>query len=159
LKNPVFHPTAVGAAAIFLTLAAIGVVVWSFNGEREIFYLYYNVPLVFPFVCYLFDRAERRHQFSRTQWILEVVVIGLALSRAFFPTPFISGHALFLSYSALSSRAWLAKISAVAIFLEVIWVKTFLLFDPVTPGGGLFVAILVFFAQKWLEKTRKTAAF
>jgi hypothetical protein len=69
----------------------------------------------------------------------------LALSRAVMPIPFISGHALFLTYAIMTLKSQIALWVAIAVLIDVAYTKIALR-DPTLIGGiavGLFAALLV----------------
>lgn len=140
-----FHAWAANSLIVLIagllgTLAGGIAVTFLFDGVRRESVLVYSVPMAVPFIAFLADRILR--QSHRSRW-LDVPVVLLALSRTIAPVPFISGHALFLTYSLLTTRTWLARISAMLIY--VVWVK-WLLKDISLLGGmalGL-VAVIVF---------------
>ena len=98
LRPALFHPatvlTAAAAAILFVLLFENDP---RFAGPDRFYLLYYHAPIVFAFAVYAFDRLERRPAIPWRQWLVEVPVIGPALSRTPAPLPFFSGHALFLS--------------------------------------------------------------
>ncbi|HUN08413.1 MAG TPA: hypothetical protein PLQ56_17540 [Aggregatilineales bacterium] len=124
------------------TLAGGIAVTLLFDGVRRESVLVYSVPMAVPFVAFLADRVVHR---PRRSWWLDVPVVVLALSRTIAPVPLISGHALFLTYSLLTTQTRLSRISALAMLLYVIWVK-WLLQDVSLLGGalvGLIAAVVL----------------
>lgn len=136
----VFHPATVLGVALLAALAAAALVKAVFDGELEWFLLYYFVPIGVPFVAFLFDRAERRAGLTRAQWLVDGPLVALALTRAVFPVPFISGHALFLAYALLTTRSWVGRLTAAVILLQVAYIKIALWHDPTVFGGALLGA-------------------
>ncbi len=132
-----YHPITVSAAALIAALAVAGLVKIVFDGELEWFLLYYFVPIGVPFVAFLFDRAERRALLTRAQWLVDGPLVALALTRAVFPVPFISGHALFLAYAVLTTRSWVGRLTAAVILIQVAYIKIALWHDPTVFGGAL----------------------
>jgi hypothetical protein len=130
-----FHPVTVlvvsilaaGIFAFFITLL--------FDGDLSWFLLYYFVPIGIPFVAFLFDRAEGYAWASRTSWALDIVVLIVALTRAFVRLPLISGHALFLSYCLLTARSKVTRFTAVLVLLQVAYLKIFVTHDTALIGG------------------------
>ncbi len=135
-----FHPVVVLGTAVLAALAAAAIVTIVLEGELEWFLLYYSVPIGVPFVAFLFDRAERRATLTRGQWLIDVPLVGLALTRAVVPVPLISGHALFLAYALLTTRSRVARWTAAAVLLQVAYVKIVLWHDPTLFGGALLGA-------------------
>lgn len=134
-------------------LAAAGLfsllIILLVRGERRNYFLYYFVPIAIPFVAYGFDRLERRHELRTSQWIIDLLVVTLALGRTVLPIPLISGHALFLTYGLLSTRSPVARITAAAIMLEVCYLKLIMWHD-LTLVGGVLVACIAF-ANFWVR--------
>jgi hypothetical protein len=89
--------------------------------------LAYNVPIAVPFVMFFFDRLSP--QVSRPRALmLDAAVIVLGLLRVFAPPlPFMSGHALFVGYAALSARRWPLRITAFAVAAQVVYFKLFVM--------------------------------
>lgn len=135
-----YHPGVVLAAAAIAALVTAAIVMLLFEGELEWFLLYYFVPIGVPFVAFLFDRAERRATLMRGQWLVDVPLVALALTRAVVPVPLISGHALFLAYAMLTTRSRVARWTAAAILLQVAYIKIVLWHDPTVFGGALLGA-------------------
>lgn len=119
-----------------------------FAGEGRYYLLYYHAPIGMVFVAYLFDRAERFRAIHPAQWLIELPLIALALARTITAVPLISGHALFLTYTILTTLSPIARWIAVAVLLDVIYIKFTL--QDVTLIGGVFVGILAVVARRWL---------
>jgi len=130
-----FHPVTVLvismlAAAIFALFITL-----LFKGNFRWFLLYYFVPVGIPFVAFLFDRAEGYALASAASWIVDLAVLIPALARALVRLPLLSGHALFLVYSLLSSRRKVARLSAALVLLQVAYLKIFVTHDTALIGG------------------------
>jgi hypothetical protein len=116
--------------------------------------LWYNVPIAAPFAAFFLDRLLPRPSGRRASAVVDVAVLALALLRVFAPPlPWASGHALFLSYAALTARRWPARIIAGAVLLQVSYMKLF-----VTGGVVSLIAGLVLGAVAWLAHRRLLAA-
>jgi len=147
-KSNLFHPATVlaiaaGATALFVLLFITRP---QFAGPGRFILLYYHAPIGFVFTVYVFDRFERWAVIAWRQWLLEVPVVGLALSRTVAPLPFFSGHALFLSYIIAVPGSRLARGLAALVFVDVVAIKVFLLHDATVIGGtviGLIAAVIV----------------
>jgi len=144
-----FHPLATLLFALIAALALAFVVSLAFDGQRETAILAYSVPIAIPFVAYLFDRAQR---WREVRWFIDVAVVLLALSRAFVPVPFISGHALFLTYSLLTTRTSIARLSTLLMLVYVVYLKAFM-WQDVTLVGGLVLGTAASLA--WRQTVRK----
>jgi len=131
-----FHPlsilfVSIVAAALFALIVSL-----LFDGELRWFLLYYFTPIGIPFVAFLFDRLEQQTQVSKLAWVIDLVVVILALMRAFVRIPLVSGHALFLVYCLLAARSKVVQITAVLVLLQVTYLKLFVTHDT-APFGGI----------------------
>jgi hypothetical protein len=114
-----------------------------FKDQRLYYYLTYIVPITVPFIGFIFDRMER--YFQNNSWfvlipliITDTVVTLVAITRAVYHIPFISGHALFLSFVLLTVRSWWVRIPVILVLLEVIYFKVWVWRDNTLYGGALF---------------------
>ena len=149
-----FSPLFVLGISIFIALMFAGLVMLRYEGEREFFLLYYFVPIGIPFVAYLLDRTERSREIHPLVWLIDLLVVGFSLARAFYPVPIISGHALFLTYAILTTRSWPARMTAALVMLEVLYLKIFAWHDPTLIGGigfGFLAAGLVYLLSRKTE--------
>jgi hypothetical protein len=83
---------------------------------------------------------------SWRQWVVELSVLALAVARALIPIPFISGHALFLTYAILTVTSPTARWTVATVLIEVIYIKVCVLHDATLIGGivvGILAALLV----------------
>jgi len=144
-RQYLFHPVtillvSITAAAIFAALVTL-----LFDGEFRWFLLYYFTPIGIPFVAFLFDRAEQNSLDSKIASALDLVVLIFSLIRAFIRIPLVSGHALFLVYCLLTARSKVARITAVLVLVQVIYLKIFVTHDTALFGGviaGCLAALL-----------------
>lgn len=154
IKTFIFRPLFVLAAALgFAGLFAL-IVILRYHGLRQHFLLYYFLPVSVPFVAFVFDRAARWRLIQWGQWAIEAPIVLLALSRAFVAVPLVSGHALFLAYALLSSRSWVARLTAALVMLQVAYLKIFIWADP-TLIGGIILGMLAALIVSLLSKTRQ----
>lgn len=146
----IFHPLIVlslslmGAAlyALYATLRFPG---GSLRGQYS-----YVTPIVVPFVAFLFDRAARHRQANAFQLIADVLVVGTAMWRVIGHVPYVSGHALFLTYALLSTRSRVAQATAALVMLQVIYLKYFVWGDWITSTSGIALGALMFLVRMWL---------
>ena len=144
-RQYLFHPVTVlivstAAAAVFALVVTL-----LFDGEFRWFLLYYFTPIGIPFVAFLFDRAEQNSLDSKIASGVDLVVLIFALIRAFVRIPLVSGHALFLVYCLLTSRSIVARITAILVLVQVIYLKIFVTHDTALFGGviaGCLAALL-----------------
>jgi len=146
-----FHPVPVLASSILVALIFAGFVILRFEGETRWYLLNYFTPIGIPFVTFLFDRAERYSKISLLLWGIDLSIVTLSLVRAVVLLPFISGHALFLSYSMLTMRSTLAKITALVVLVQVAYLKIFVWQDA-TLLGGIVIGCLAALLYKQVDK-------
>jgi hypothetical protein len=106
----------------------------------------YVVPIVVPFVAFLFDRAERFPQLNLTHYIVDLFVVGIAMGRVIGNVPYISGHTLFLSYAILSSRSIVVRITAALVLAQALYLKYFIWHDWITSTSGIVIGLLAAFS-------------
>jgi hypothetical protein len=128
------------------TLIFAGAVAWALHSAWNpsiSTYLDY-VPIGAVFAAFLWDRFFPSASHNRRLVLCDIVVVTLALMRVFVPPlPFVSGHALFAGYSALTPRRWPLRVLAVAVLLHVVYVKLFVTGGLFSLLGGLAVAALL----------------
>jgi hypothetical protein len=139
---------AAGLFALFIDL--------FFDGDFRWFLLYYFVPIAVPFVTFLFDRAEHHPVTSTVSWAVDLAILIPALARALVRIPFLSGHALFLTYCLLTARSKVARITAALVLLQVAYLKIFVTHDTALIGGIIvgYLASLLFRQVKRSEQTK-----
>ena len=118
----------------------------------------YVVPIVVPFVAFLFDRAERVRQSSVLQLALDALVTVTAIWRALGHVPYVSGHALFLTHCLLTARSRVARVSSAVVMLQVIYLKYVVWHDWVSSTGGIILgAAAAFVWQRALRHSEPPA--
>ena len=115
---------------------------WQFTGDKLFNQYYYVVPIVVPFIAFLFDRAARFHQRKSLQLLVDALVVITAMWRVIGDVPYVSGHALFLTYVLLSNRSRIAFVTAAMVMIEVIYLKYFVWHDFITPTTGIMIGSL-----------------
>jgi hypothetical protein len=145
----VFRPATVVVVSFAATCAfvVLMLVLPRFAGEGRFYLFFYHAPIAFAFMAYLFDRAGRWGVIRLRQWLVEILVIGLALSRTLMPVPFISGHALFLTYVLLTTPRRLAWWIAALVLLDVSYIKIVILHDATLIGGAIVGILAAVIAQ------------
>jgi hypothetical protein len=138
----IFHPLTVlflslGGAALYALYATL-----RFSSGSLWSQYYYVTPIVVPFVAFLFDRAERFRQLTAIQLVTDALVVGTAVWRAIGHVPYISGHALFLTYALFSTRSRVAQVTAAIVMLQVIYLKYIVWHDWVTSTCGIALGLL-----------------
>lgn len=115
-------------------------------------HLLYDVPIALPFVLFLRERWRARGSWRRGGRALDLGVVAVALLRpsslalghAPFP-PYVSGHALFLTYVLLTTRSPTLRFLAAVVMLQVVCLKVLVWGDPSLYGGialGLLAGVL-----------------
>ena len=140
-----FHPLVAPATSLLATLLFAILIILRYDGETRHYFLYYYVPLAVPFIAYIFDRLKHWNTTHNTQRLIDIFVLVVSLMRMFIAVPFISGHALLLTYVIFSTQGLFARVTAALILLEVFYIKTFLWNDLTFFGGalmGILAAIL-----------------
>ena len=142
-----FHPVFVllcGAVAMALYAATMK---WLFAGGDLRRHLMYVLPIIVPFVAFLFDRGALLRTAGWPEWAIDFTVIAVSILRALGVIPLISGHALFLTYAIARPGSRLTKITALMVMLQVLYLKIFIWDDQVTPftgiAAGLTAALIV----------------
>jgi hypothetical protein len=145
--DEIFQPAVGFLAACLATIGFALACIVYLRGDEQYWYLSYIVPIGFPFVGFVFDRMDRFFSEPRGGWkqtsvyITDLAVVILATARAFTPIPFISGHALFLTYALLTVKSRWVRIPAAVVLLQVIYFKVFMWSDMTVVGGiGLGLA-------------------
>jgi hypothetical protein len=137
-----FHPLSVSIFSLACVLSYAAWIRWRFPGGDLRLHYIYVLPIIIPFVAFLFDRARIIREISLLQGILETLVVGVSMLRMFGYIPLISGHALFLSYAIVSPGSRLTRITAALVLLQVIYLKLFVWHDFITPLTGIFLGLL-----------------
>jgi len=157
LRRLAFHPITVLAVSLAVAGLYAGWMVWRSGGQDQRFFLFYCVPIVVPFVAFLFDRAERIAEMNLVRWAADVVVLALSLARfkgmGGLPViAVISGHALFLTHALLTARSWVVRVTAAIVMLQVIYVK--LPAGDLSLYGGILVGCLTAAVHHFLKSRR-----
>jgi hypothetical protein len=118
---------------------------WAWNPPLATYLDYVPIGAVFAAFCW--DRFFPRPPLGRLL-LSDIVVVMLALMRVFVPPlPFLSGHALFAGYSALTARRWPLTLLALALLVHVIYIKVFVTGGVISMLGGLTVAAVLAVAR------------
>src|SRR5207302_9989032 len=84
------------------------------------------VPIGAVFAAFLWDRLLPSWSGNARPALCDAVVVALALMRVFIPPlPFVSGHALFAMYAALTARRLPLRAIALAVLAAVVYTKVF----------------------------------
>ena len=140
-NNFVFHPLTV------ITCAGLGVIAyallmrWRFPGGDLSGHFIYVLPILVPFVSFLFDRLRQIREVSWREVLIDVVVVVTAVMRMIGEVPFVSGHALLLSYAIARPGSRLTRILAALVMLQVLYLKLFVWHDMISPVLGIIVGV------------------
>lgn len=136
--NFLFQPLVTLFLSISASVLFAALVIIRFEGYEQTFHLYYFVPMSVPFTAYLFDRIQQWRKLSLARLCIDLLVLGLSITRAFKPyPPMISGHAFFLTHAIITSKSWVGRLTAGAVMLQVVYLKVFEWHDPTLLGGIL----------------------
>lgn len=115
--------------------------------------LAYVVPIVVPFVAFLFDRAERWGQTNAFHHVTDLVVVAIAIGRVVAHVPFISGHTIFLTYALLSTHSKVLSITAALVMLHAAYLKYVVWDDFTTSTAGIVLGIIAaLLVARWGQK-------
>ena len=148
-----FHPL------IVLLISLIGAsiyalwVAWRYSGDTLANQYYYVVPIVIPFVAFLMDRVVRITDSNGVGLALDVLVVGTAMMRVISDVPFVSGHALFLTYAAVGPGSRVTRIAAAVVGIEVVYLKFFVWHDLITPVTGIVLGLAAALIARRFETT------
>ena len=148
----IFHPL------VALLFSLIGASVYAFYASLRVSrdqlpsHLFYMVPIVIPFVAFLFDRAETYRKSRIVQFVVDALVIGTAMGRVIGNVPYVSGHTLFLTYCLLSTRSRVPRVTAAIVLLQVIYLKYFVWHDWITSTSGIVLGALAAFVIWWFSE-------
>ena len=137
----VFHPLLVLACAALGILIYVTWARWRFPGGDLSRHYIYVLPIVVPFVAFIFDRAKHFPEGAVVELIVDSAVVVTSIMRMLGVVPFVSGHALFLTYAIARPGTRLTKITAALVMLQVIYMKFFLWHDWVTPVTGITLGL------------------
>lgn len=131
---------------LFLSLAGASLYAMyatvRFSGDKLLNQYYYVVPIVVPFVAFILERLSGLRQSTTRQTLVDVLVVIVAMWRVIGDVPYVSGHALFLTYAVFRTRSRFATVSAAAVLVEVVYLKIFVWHDWVTLAGGVVLGFV-----------------
>jgi hypothetical protein len=151
LQDLLFHPLVAPATSLLTTLVFVFLIILRYEGEGRHYLLYYFAPLVIPYIAFVFDRLKNWNTIHNTQRLIDIFVLVISMMRLFITVPFTSGHALILTYIALSTQSLLARISAALVLLEVFYIKIFM-WNDLSFFGGALLGIIAAVLFRWIKK-------
>jgi hypothetical protein len=139
-RRPIFHPLAVllfslGGAAVYAAWVS-----WRFPPAKLTDQYVYVVPIVVPFTAFLIDRMEQGRSESLVALVVDAAVVVTAMMRVIGNVPYVSGHALFLTYAVLRRGSLVTRLTAALVMVEVLYLKFFAWHDFITPVTGMMLA-------------------
>lgn len=148
---------------VFSLSGAFIYAVWAsrrFSGAALTSQYVYVVPIVVPFIAFLFDRAAGIRELGPSAYLVDALVMGMAMMRVVSTLPFISGHALFLTYAIIRPGSLVTRITATLVMLEVVYLKFFVWNDWITPLTGILLgsvaALIVHRLSSFRKKSEST---
>ena len=153
--QPVFALLVSVLAALFYALFAT----LKFSGDKLINQYYYVTPIVIPFVVFLSERAKTFRLESPITKLIDAIVIVTAMWRVIGDVPYISGHALFLTYAILSAYSYLGRITAIIIMIEVVYLKIVVWNDWLSLTSGILLGVIAFLMAKRFRKNSAAENF
>ena len=122
-----------------------------FPPDKAALNLVYFVPIVFPFVTFLLERARSIRDTPSWSYAPDSIVVVLAMWRVIGDVPLLSGHALFLSYAALTCRTRITRFAAILVLLETAWLKLTVWHEPASLGSGVALGLCFALVHLWLR--------
>jgi hypothetical protein len=142
VRSLIFHPITVLIASLSGALAYAAWATSRFTGDTLSSQYVYVVPIVVPFIAFLFDRAQEIRTAGFAALAIDVLVIATSILRARGYVPLVSGHALFLTYALMRRGSVVTRVTAALVMLEVVYLKFFVWHDFVTPTCGIALALI-----------------
>jgi hypothetical protein len=147
-RSNFFHPIFVLVCAVVGILTYVALVRWRFQGGDLSNHFFYTLPIIVPFVAFLFDRAARFWEAGWFELAIDGAVVVISILRAMGVVPFVSGHVLFLTYAIARPGSRLTRITALIVLLQVFYLKLFVWHDPVTPVTGIMLGLFAAFVVR-----------
>lgn len=129
---------------IFSLSGALVYALWAsrrFSGAGLSNQYVYVVPIVVPFIAFLFDRLAEIRDGRHLCFLIDALVVGTAMMRVVSNLPFVSGHALFLTYAIWRPGSLVTRVTAAIVMVEVVYLKFFVWRDLVTPVTGIALGL------------------
>ncbi len=125
------------------------------EGEARHYRLYYFLPAAISATLFAFDRISRLRELGGVILGMDTLLGAVSLTRAIYPIPFYSGHALFLTYTLLTARDRLCLAAAAIVFLQTAYLKIFVWGNDATLYGGILLGWLAAVIHKhYLKRSR-----
>jgi hypothetical protein len=147
-QNFIFQPGLILSFSLIAASLYALFATFKFSGDKLVNQYYYVTPIIIPFVVFLFERLKNFRQALIIQKLIDAIVIVIAMWRVIGDVPYISGHALFLTYAILKGYSLLGRISATIVMIEVIYLKIFIWNDWLSLIGGILLGTIAFLMAK-----------
>ena len=159
IQSFIFQPIFVFLVSVLAALFYALFATLKFSGDKLINQYYYVTPIVIPFVVFLIERAKNFRLESNITKLIDSIIIVTAMWRVIADVPYISGHALFLTYAILSGYSYLGQISATIVMIEVFYLKVFIWNDWLSLLNGILLGVIAFLMAKRLRKNSAAENF
>ena len=142
---------------VITLLGLVGSASWAlyavlrFPPDKATLNLIYFVPIVFPFVTFLLERARSLRETTPWSCVPDSIVVVLAMWRVIGDVPLLSGHALFLSYAALTCRSRITRFAAILVLLETAWLKLIVWHEAASLASGIALGLCFAVVHLWLS--------
>lgn len=138
IHDPLFALSlSLAGASLYAIYATI-----RFSGDKLSNQYYYVVPIIVPFVAFILERLSGVRQTTVRRTLVDALVVATAMWRVVGDVPYVSGHALFLTYAVVLARSRFAQVSAAVVMVEVIYLKVFVWQDWVTLSVGMALGVI-----------------
>ena len=148
MRRSKLHLLLVLSCTALVMIAYVGFMRWRHPGGDLSNNFMYVLPIIVPFVAFLFDRAEQFSTARVLELILDSAVVFTSIMRALGDVPLVSGHALFLSYAIARPGSRLTKITAAVVMIQVLYLKFYVWHDLISPVAGTALGILAAMAVR-----------
>ena len=146
--RPIFQTSTVVAFSVTgAALVGLWLVVRYPNVRSSVFdpsgtFLYF-VPLMVPMIAFMFERVERVREANFFQHGIDCLVFGLSVGRVAGNVPYISGHALLLSYAIVCTRSNFVRVTSILVLAQTLFLKYYVWGDFVTSNVGLALGVVL----------------
>ena len=140
-------------AAALAVLAYVAIMRWRIPTGDLSNHFFYVLPIIVPFVAFVFDRVRTFRTASLVELTADSAVVFTSVGRGLGLVPIVSGHALFLTYAIMRPGSRLTKITAALVMIQVIYLKLAVWHDPLSPLVGFIAGTVAAYAVRWTTRT------
>lgn len=130
---------------------------WRFAGGNLSNHFAYVLPIIVPFVAFLFDRVKGIWETGWPELMIDLAVVATSILRGMGVVPLVSGHVLFLTYAIARPGSRLTRITASIVMLQVIYLKFFVWGDSITPATGIALGVVAAFVVRRMRVSMGSA--